>query len=83
MATTEPLRDLHGTAMGPPWDLDGTSERLTLLETELYAKSPMKECVPATAAIAVTPSLPQVPRHPIFTRNPLLIIDLQEGTFAI
>ena len=68
-----------GTSMGPPWDFDGTSECLTLLEMRSYAKSPIKESPPATAAIAETPSLPQVPRHPIFTRNPLRIIDLREG----
>ena len=77
------IRDFHGTPLGLRWDLHGTSEPLTLLEMELYAKSPMRECVPVSAAIAGTPSAPQVPISLIFTRNPLQIIDLQGGRFAI
>ena len=76
-------RDFHGTSLGLRWDLNGTSEPLTLLEMELYAKSPIRESVPASAATALTPSVPQVPISPIFTRNPLRIINLQGGTFAI
>jgi hypothetical protein len=58
MATTEPPRpapwDLLGTPMGSPWDLDGIFVCRTLLEMGLYAKSPIRECVPAGTAIAGT-----------------------------
>ena len=76
-----------GTSLGPPWDFDGTSECLTLLEKGLYAKSPIerefsnqrRHCGWPSG----TPSLPQVPISPIFARNPLRIIDFQEGKIAI
>ena len=77
------IRDFHGTPLGLRWDFNGTSEPLTLLEKQLYTKSPMREYVPVSTAIAGTPSVPQVPISPIFTRNPLRIINLQGGTFAI
>jgi hypothetical protein len=42
---------LHGTPLGPPWDLDGTSERLTGLEMRLCAKSPKRKiCRPGMEA---------------------------------
>ncbi len=41
-----PAQPRHGT-LGLPWDFDGTSERITTLEMGLYAKSPMRECVPS------------------------------------
>ena len=72
-------RDFHGTSLGFRWDLDGTSECLTLLEIGLYAKSPMRGCVPASAAIAGTPSIPQVLCSPIFTRA---IIDLTNQSYT-
>ena len=49
-----PIMGPLGTPMGSPWDLDGTSVRRTLLEMGLYAKSPIRECVPAGASIAGT-----------------------------
>ena len=46
-ASQDQVPKSHGTLMGPPWDFDGTSERLTVLEMGLYPKKSHKKDISA------------------------------------